>query len=234
VSLRFRVKNVGSKNKIHQKSAPYAYREDAGRKEHGRALFDEGSAPLTSNEDDPIVTDAVALAVGEGNGTYKTSSFAQSHEGSDMQDPQWSQMVWLQAIELQHQAEESMRGHTEPSLIECQTRHEVFPHRSKGSRIHRNATSSQFSSYHILLTYENLQVLLHGLRRVQTGLHHGMQGTRETTTRKLNNPLSYFSDLFSLFSLSLFSHREGGGGTVGYHVRRCRLCRSYHTSFIAP
>jgi hypothetical protein len=40
----------------------------------------------------------------------------------------------------------------------------------------------------------------------------------------------YFPYFFSLF----FTRREGGGRTEGYCVGRCRLCRSYHTSFIAP
>jgi hypothetical protein len=74
VSLRFRVKNVGSRNGIHQKSATHAYREDGGIKDHGWALMDEGSTTLMSDEDDPTVADAVALAVGEDDGTYKIPS----------------------------------------------------------------------------------------------------------------------------------------------------------------
>jgi hypothetical protein len=35
-----------------------------------------------------------------------------------------------------------------------------------------------------------------------------------------------------LYFLSLFSHREGGGGTKGNHVGGCRLRRSYQASFI--
>jgi hypothetical protein len=77
-------KNVGSKNDIHQKSAPHAFREDAGRKDQGQALLEEGSTPSTSDEDDPIVTDVVAHAIGECNGSYRTLSFAQGHEGRDM------------------------------------------------------------------------------------------------------------------------------------------------------
>jgi hypothetical protein len=38
----------------------------------------------------------------------------------------------------------------------------------------------------------------------------------------------------SLFSFSLFSHREGGEGTEGYRVGGCRLHRSYQVNFIAP
>jgi hypothetical protein len=40
----------------------------------------------------------------------------------------------------------------------------------------------------------------------------------------------FAKNCFSVFSL--FSRREGGGGTEGYHVGRCRLHRSYQTSFI--
>jgi hypothetical protein len=74
ISLRFRAKNMGSRNGTHRKSAPHAYWEDTGIKDHGWALMDEGSAPTLSDEDDPTVTDAAALAIGEDNRTYKTPS----------------------------------------------------------------------------------------------------------------------------------------------------------------
>jgi hypothetical protein len=63
---------VGRRNGIHQKLAPHAYREDASKKDQGRALLDGGSAPPMSNKDDPTVVDAAAPVVGEGKGTYKT------------------------------------------------------------------------------------------------------------------------------------------------------------------
>jgi hypothetical protein len=40
--------------------------------------------------------------------------FAQGYEGRDMYDPQRSQMMQFQVIELQQRAEESMRGAPEP------------------------------------------------------------------------------------------------------------------------
>jgi hypothetical protein len=39
-------------------------------------------------------------------------SLAQGYEGRDVQNPQRSQMMQLQAIELQQQVEELMRRHT--------------------------------------------------------------------------------------------------------------------------
>jgi hypothetical protein len=41
----------------------------------------------------------------------------------------------------------------------------------------------------------------------------------------------FIKKCFSIFSL--FSRREGGGGTKGCHAGRCRLRMSYLTSFIA-
>jgi hypothetical protein len=49
---------------------------------------------------------------------------------------------------------------------------------------------------------------------------------------KLNNPLLSFQICFTIFLL--FSRREGGRGTVGDHVEKCRLHKSDHDSFIAP
>jgi hypothetical protein len=43
-------------------------------KDQGRALLDEGSTPSMPGEDDPAITDAMALTVGKGGGTYKTPS----------------------------------------------------------------------------------------------------------------------------------------------------------------
>jgi hypothetical protein len=56
----------------------------------------------------------------------------------------------------------------------------------------------------------------------------------EMTPCKLNNSLFFFQICFSVPSF-LFSHREGGGETVGDHAGRCRLCCVGATaSFIAP
>jgi hypothetical protein len=63
-----------SKNCIHWEYAPHAYREDTDKKDKGWALLDEDSAPLMHIEDDPAFIGAIAPAVGEGNGTYKTLS----------------------------------------------------------------------------------------------------------------------------------------------------------------
>jgi hypothetical protein len=43
-------------------------------KDQGRTLLDEGSTPLMPDEDGPAIMDATALAIGEGDGTYKTLS----------------------------------------------------------------------------------------------------------------------------------------------------------------
>jgi hypothetical protein len=65
---------MGNRSGIHRKSTPHAYLEDIGRKDQGRALLDEGSAPLVFNEYDQAVLDTAALVVGKGNGTYRTPS----------------------------------------------------------------------------------------------------------------------------------------------------------------
>jgi hypothetical protein len=54
-------------------SARYAYREDTGRKDQGRALLDEGSATPMIDEDGPTLMDAKAPVVGIEDGTNKTS-----------------------------------------------------------------------------------------------------------------------------------------------------------------
>jgi hypothetical protein len=74
---------------------------------------------------------------------------------------------------------------------------------------------------------------LHGLRCGLTHLRHGIEGKCETTPVSLTT-LSCFFHIYCPISLSHFSRREGGRGTVGYHLRRCRLHKSYHASFIAP
>jgi hypothetical protein len=140
----------------------------------------------------------------------------------------------LQAIELQQQAEESLRGLAESTLIERQACHDLSPHWNRGPRIRRNMTGSLIHRCHTSLTHKILQVLLRGHWHRLTRLCHGKEGTRETTSREHNNLLKFFSDLFSLFSSLNFSHSEGGGGMVGYCAGGCRLRRSYHTSFIAP
>jgi hypothetical protein len=63
---------MGSRNNIHQNSTPHSYREDTDRKDQGRALLGEGSAPSTSDEDDPTVVGTMVPLVGKGEGTYKT------------------------------------------------------------------------------------------------------------------------------------------------------------------
>jgi hypothetical protein len=57
-----------------------------------------------------------------------------------------------------------------------------------------------------------------------TRLHHGTEGKGRLIPVSSTSP-SCLLDLF-LYSLFLFSHREGGGGMVGDHVGRCRLHRS--------
>jgi hypothetical protein len=61
-------------------------------------------------------------------------------------------------------------------------------------------------------------------------LNSAMEQKGKQTARKLNNLV--YLDMFLYFLL--FSHREGGGGTVGYHAGRCRFRRSDHSSFISP
>jgi hypothetical protein len=55
-------------------------------------------------------------------------SLVQGYEGHDVQNPQRSQMMQLQAIELQQQVEESKQRHTKSSLIE-QRAHYNISHR---------------------------------------------------------------------------------------------------------
>jgi hypothetical protein len=73
-SLKPGVKNARSRNDIHRKLAPRAYREDAGRKDQGRALLDGGSAPPMSDDDNPIVTNTMTPMIDKGEGTYRTPS----------------------------------------------------------------------------------------------------------------------------------------------------------------
>jgi hypothetical protein len=51
-----------------------AYGEDTSRKDQGWALLDGGSTPLTSDYDDPTITDIMTPVVGKGEGTYRTLS----------------------------------------------------------------------------------------------------------------------------------------------------------------
>jgi hypothetical protein len=69
-------------------------------------------------------------------------SLAQGYEGRDVQNPQRSQMMQLQAIELQQQVEESMRRHTKSSLIERRARYDISCRRGGGLKIYRNMTGS--------------------------------------------------------------------------------------------
>jgi hypothetical protein len=66
--------------------------------------------------------------------------FTQGYEGRDMYDPQRSQMMQFQVIELQQRAEESMQGRTKAALVKRQGRHNVSHRRSGGRRICRNMT----------------------------------------------------------------------------------------------
>jgi hypothetical protein len=62
--------------------------------------------------------------------------------------------------------------------------------------------------------------------------------TMEQKGKRDNSPYAQKLPLVSLdlflYFLFLFSHKEGGGGTVGGRTGKCRLCRSNHASFIAP
>jgi hypothetical protein len=87
--------------------------------------------------------------------------------------------------------------------------------------------SSWFHHCHVPLTQQILQVLLRDLRRRPTEPYHSAMRKEKLL------PLS-LSRSISLFSLSLFSRRKGGGGIEGYHVIGCKLHRSYQVSFIAP
>jgi hypothetical protein len=52
---------------------PYAYQEDTDKKDQGRALLDEGSAPPVPDEDGLTIMVATALAPDEDDGTYKSA-----------------------------------------------------------------------------------------------------------------------------------------------------------------
>jgi hypothetical protein len=132
----------------------------------------------------------------------------------------------LQAIGLEQGTEELMQRHTKFSLKKCHTHHDVPPHRSRRCRILRHKTGSKLHHCHIPLTHEVLQVLPCDLWHGPTRLHHETSNGRRTTDCMLNNYLLLFKICFSIFSLFLFSCREGGRGTVGYRVGRCRWHRS--------
>jgi hypothetical protein len=53
---------------------PYAYREDTGKKNKGRAFLDEGSSSSVLDEDGLAIMAATALAASKDSGTYKTPS----------------------------------------------------------------------------------------------------------------------------------------------------------------
>jgi hypothetical protein len=60
--------------------------------------------------------------------------------------------------------------------MSCTPHHTPPPHRSRGCRILRYTTCSQLHCYHIPLTHEVLQVLLHDRQRGSTQLPHGSGG----------------------------------------------------------
>jgi hypothetical protein len=57
-----------------QQPTPYTYREDTGKKDQGRTLLDDGSAPPVPDEDGPAIMDAIVPAAGEDDDTYETPS----------------------------------------------------------------------------------------------------------------------------------------------------------------
>jgi hypothetical protein len=67
-------RNMRSKSGIHQRTMPYAYREDITKKDQGWCFLDEGSVPSVPDEDGPAIMAVTAPVATEDGGTYKTQS----------------------------------------------------------------------------------------------------------------------------------------------------------------
>jgi hypothetical protein len=67
-------RNRKSGSGVSQRTTPCAYWEDTGKKDKGRSLLDEDSAPLERDNNNPIIIAATTPTAGEDGGTSKTPS----------------------------------------------------------------------------------------------------------------------------------------------------------------
>jgi hypothetical protein len=133
-------------------------------------------------------------------GVYPQVRFTQGYEDGDMHDSRGSQVLKLEVIVPQERAEERVRRHLEPSLVESRKGHHVSLRMSKERRVLRHPTGFELRHQHKLMFHEFLQVPQHNSRRSLVLLHHG-SGRKKG--QYIHDPVIPTSNFFFFVSLSL-------------------------------